>query len=81
MTVAAKVIEIIVDELGVDPALVTPDAQLEGGHLWGSLNVVEFIMRCEEEFGIEIPDEDAERIPTVGTAINYLEKRVGLEWK
>lgn len=81
MTVADKVKEIIIDELGVDPKFVTPDALLEGGNLWGSLDVVEFIMRCEEEFGIELPDEDAEKIPTVGEAIDYLEQRVGAEWQ
>lgn len=76
MTVADKVKEIIVAQLDVDPSLVTPDAVLEDGHLWGSMDVVEFVMRCEEEFGIEIPDEDAEKMPTVGAAITYIQTRL-----
>lgn len=76
MTVADKVKEIIVDGLEVDPKLVTPDAVLDDGKLGGSLDMVEFIMRCEEEFGIAIPDEDAEKMPTVGAAITYIETRL-----
>ena len=65
MAVADKVKSIIVEQLGVDEEEVTPDAD--------SLDTVELVMAFEEEFGIEIPDEDAEKITRVREAVEYIE--------
>ena len=74
----AKVKEIIINELGVDPEKVTPEASFVEDLGADSLDTVELVMAFEEEFGIEIPDEDAEKLQTVGDAINYL-KAKGVE--
>ncbi len=71
---AAKVKEIIVNELGVDPEKVTPDASFVDDLGADSLDTVELVMAFEEEFTIDIPDEDAEQMRTVGEAISYIEK-------
>jgi acyl carrier protein len=71
----AKVKEIIVNELGVEPEKVTPQASFVEDLGADSLDTVELVMAFEEEFGIEIPDEDAERLQTVGDAIRYLEQK------
>ena len=73
--VADKVKEIIVNELGVEPEKVTPQASFVEDLGADSLNTVELVMAFEEEFGIEIPDEDAEKLQTVGDAINYLKEK------
>jgi len=67
-----KVKEIIVERLGVDPNEVTPQASFVNDLGADSLDTVELVMALEEEFGIEIPDEDAEKIQTVGQAIEYI---------
>ena len=67
-------IEIIVNELGVDEAEVTPNARFIDDLGADSLDTVELVMKFEEEFGIEIPDEDAEKITSVREAIDYIEK-------
>ncbi|OMH40103.1 acyl carrier protein [Desulfurobacterium indicum] len=67
-----KVKELIADRLGVDPEEVTPDASFVEDLGADSLDTVELVMALEEEFGIEIPDEDAEKIQTVGDAIEYI---------
>ncbi|MDR3296922.1 MAG: acyl carrier protein [Prevotellaceae bacterium] len=71
--VAAKVKAVIVDKLGVDEAEVTPTASFTNDLGADSLDTVELIMEFEKEFGVTIPDEDAEKISTVGDAIAYIE--------
>lgn len=68
--------EIIVDRLGVDPNQITPEASFVEDLGADSLDTVELVMAFEEEFDIEIPDEDAEKLTTVGKAMEYLEKRL-----
>jgi acyl carrier protein len=67
-----KVKKIIVDQLGVDPAEVTPAASFIEDLGADSLDTVELVMALEEEFGIEIPDEEAEKIVTVKDAVEYI---------
>jgi len=68
----ARVREIIVNELGVEPEKVTDEASFVDDLGADSLDTVELVMAFEEEFGIDIPDEDAEQMRTVGDAIKYL---------
>jgi len=72
-----KVKELIVDQLGVDPSKVTSDANFIDDLGADSLDTVELIMAFEEEFEIEIPDEDAENLTTVGKAYEYLNSKLG----
>jgi|TARA_B100000809_G_C14954740_1_gene465181 acyl carrier protein len=72
---AAKVKTIIINELGVDPEKVTNDASFVDDLGADSLDTVELVMAFEEEFTIDIPDEDAEQLRTVGEATAYIEKR------
>ncbi|HEY7473181.1 MAG TPA: acyl carrier protein [Gemmatimonadota bacterium] len=72
MTVESQVKEIIVENLGVDTEKVTEDASFVEDLGADSLDTVELVMAFEEEFDIEIPDEDAEKLTTVGEAIAYL---------
>lgn len=67
-----KVKKIIIDQLGVDEAEVTSEAKFIDDLGADSLDTVELVMALEEEFGIEIPDEDAEKIATVRDAITYI---------
>jgi acyl carrier protein len=67
-----KVKKIIIDQLGVDGEEVTPQAKFVEDLGADSLDTVELVMALEEEFGIEIPDEDAEKIVTVKDAIDYI---------
>ncbi len=71
----AKVKDIIINELGVEPEKVTSEASFVDDLGADSLDTVELVMAFEEEFGIEIPDEDAEKMQTVGDAIRYIETR------
>lgn len=71
--IANRVKDIIVDKLTVDEAEVTPAAEFSKDLGADSLDTVELIMEFEKEFGISIPDEDAEKITTVGDAIEYIE--------
>ncbi len=71
---AARVKEIIINELGVDPEKVTAEASFVDDLGADSLDTVELVMAFEEEFTIDIPDEDAEQMRTVGEAIDYIEK-------
>jgi acyl carrier protein len=71
----SKVKEIIINELGVDPEKVTPEASFVEDLGADSLDTVELVMAFEEEFGIEIPDEDAEKLQTVGDAIAYMKSK------
>ena len=68
----AKVREIIINELGVEDEKVTNEASFVEDLGADSLDTVELVMAFEEEFGIDIPDEDAEKMRTVGDAISYL---------
>ena len=70
---AEKVNAIIVDNLGVDASEVTPEAHFTNDLGADSLDTVELIMEFEREFDIQIPDDQAEKIETVGQAINYIE--------
>jgi acyl carrier protein len=72
-SVAEKVKSIIVDQLGVDEDQVTADASFVEDLGADSLDTVELVMAFEEEFGIEIPDEDAEKITRVKEAVDYIE--------
>jgi acyl carrier protein len=72
--IESRVREIIINELGVEPEKVTRDASFVEDLGADSLDTVELVMAFEEEFGIDIPDEDAEQMRTVGDAIGYLEK-------
>ncbi len=72
--IEAKVREIIINELGVEPEKVTPEASFVEDLGADSLDTVELVMAFEEEFGIEIPDEEAEQLQTVGDAIRYLKE-------
>lgn len=74
MAVAEKVKEIIVEQLGVDPEEVTVEASFVNDLGADSLDTVELVMALEEEFNIEIPDEEAEKLDTVGKAIEYINK-------
>ena len=69
-----KIKKIIVDQLGVDENKITEDSSFVDDLGADSLDIVELIMAFEEEFDIEIPDEDAEKIKTVGDAVKYLSK-------
>ncbi len=76
MDVEAKVKEIIVQQLGVDAEKVTADASFVDDLGADSLDVVELVMAFEEEFGVEIPDEAAEKIGTVKNAVEFLKQNL-----
>jgi acyl carrier protein len=76
MSLAEKVKEIIVEKLGVDEEKVTDDASFIEDLGADSLDTVELVMAFEEEFGVEIPDEDAQKITTVRKAVEYLESKL-----
>ncbi len=75
MSVSEKVKSIIVEQLGVKPDQIVPTASFVNDLGADSLDTVELVMALEEEFGIEIPDEEAEKILTVEDAIKYIEKK------
>jgi acyl carrier protein len=75
--VSAKVTAIIVDKLGVDEGEVNREASFTNDLGADSLDTVELIMEFEKEFNIAIPDDQAEKISTVGQAIDYIEKNIG----
>jgi len=77
MSVGDKVKNIIVEQLGVDADEVTPEASFTDDLGADSLDIVELVMAFEEEFGIEIPDDDAEKIGRVKEAIDYIEAQAG----
>ena len=76
MELEQRIKEIIADQLGVEVDKLNPNARFVEDLGADSLDVVELVMAFEEEFGIEIPDEDAEKIRTVGDVFNYLRDRV-----
>jgi acyl carrier protein len=77
MSVAEKVKSIIVEQLGVEADEVTPSASFTDDLGADSLDIVELVMAFEEEFGIEIPDEAAEKISKVQEAVDYIEAHQG----
>ena len=74
--IAGKVKAIIVDKLGVDESEVTPEASFTNDLGADSLDTVELIMEFEKEFDMAIPDDQAEKIGTVGDAIKYIEENI-----
>jgi acyl carrier protein len=76
MDIESKVKQIVMDKLGVEESQVTPEANFIEDLRADSLDTVELVMAFEEEFGIEIPDEDQEKITTVSSAIEYLKSKV-----
>ena len=77
MAVQDKVKSIIAEQLGVKPEEVTDQAKFIEDLGADSLDTVELVMALEEEFGIEIPDEEAEKLATVGDALRYIEEKAG----
>ena len=74
MSTFDKVKDVIIDKLGVEEESIKSEAHFVNDLGADSLDTVELIMDFEEEFGIEIPDDDAEKITTVGSAVEYIEK-------
>jgi acyl carrier protein len=77
MALEERVKKIIVDQLGVDEKEVTPEASFIDDLGADSLDTVELVMAFEEEFGIEIPDSEAEKMASVGDALKYLKEKLG----
>lgn len=75
MDIADRVKELVVEQLGVDAEEVTDDASFVDDLGADSLDIVELVMAFEEEFDLEIPDEDAEKIQTVANAIEYIKSK------
>lgn len=73
--IASKVKEIIVNKLGVDDGQVTPEASFTNDLGADSLDTVELVMEFEKAFNLQIPDEDAEKIASVGDAIKYIQSK------
>jgi acyl carrier protein len=76
-SVEEKVKDIIVEQLGVNPEQVVPSASFIEDLGADSLDTVELVMAFEEEFGVDVPDEDAEKLQTVGDVIKYIEDKAG----
>ncbi len=76
MSTFDKIKEVIVDKLGVDEDKIVAEASFVDDLGADSLDTVELIMELEEEFGLEIPDEEAEKLTTVGTVVEYVEKNM-----
>ena len=74
MSTFNKIKEVIIDKLGVDESTISEESHFVNDLGADSLDTVELIMEFEEEFGIEIPDEDAEKITTVSSAIKYIDE-------
>ncbi len=77
MSLEEEVRKIIVDQLGVDAAQVTLEARFVDDLGADSLDTVELIMALEEKFDVEVPDDDAEKLVTVGKAVEYIGKKLG----
>ncbi len=75
-SIEEKVREIIANQLGVEPAEVLPEASFVDDLGADSLDLVELVMAMEEEFGVEVPDEEAEKMRTVQDTINYLRDHI-----
>ncbi|MCK9485074.1 MAG: acyl carrier protein [Candidatus Marinimicrobia bacterium] len=72
----AKVQEIVAEKLGIEKSKITMEASFIDDLGADSLDTVELIMKMEEDFGIEIPDEEAEKLKTVGDVVNYLDSKL-----
>ncbi len=81
MTTQEKVVKVVVDQLSVKDQEVKPEARFIEDLGADSLDTVELVMALEEEFGIEIPDEDAEKAKTVGDVMTYIDKKLKNEGK
>ena len=77
MALADRVKAVVAEELGVPESQVIESATFQGDLKADSLMVVELIMTLEDEFGVDIPEEDAQSIETVGDAIRYIERKIG----
>ncbi len=77
MAVTQKVKELVAQQLGVNEEQVTDNASFKDDLGADSLDIVELVMAFEEEFNIDIPDEDAEKVTTVGQAVSYIEAKQG----
>jgi acyl carrier protein len=77
MSLEEKIRDIIVDKLGVAPEKVKPEANFIDDLGADSLDTVELVMAFEEEFNVEIPDDDAQKITTVKSAMDYLQNKMG----
>ncbi len=75
MNIQERLVSLITEKLGVDAAEVTPEARFIDDLGADSLDIVELIMDLEDEFDLEIPDEEAEKLSTVGDAIKYIESQ------
>jgi len=75
LDIAGKIKTVIAEQLGVKPEEVTEQAKFVDDLGADSLDTVELVMALEEEYGVEIPDEDAEKLTTVGEAIKYIEEK------
>ena len=75
MSIEKEVIDVVVEQLGVDAAEVTSEKSFVEDLNADSLDLTELIMTFEERFGFEIPEEDAEKLKTVGDVVDYIEKR------
>jgi acyl carrier protein len=75
MNLEARVAELVVEQLGVSRDEIAPEAAFIDDLGADSLDIVELVMAMEEAFDIEIPDEDAEKIQTIGDAVSYLQER------
>ncbi len=75
MDIFERVKEITAEQLNIDESIITPDASFINDLEADSLSMVELMMALEEEFDIEISDEDAEKISTIGDALNYINER------
>jgi len=74
--IAEKIKSVIAEQLGVKPEEVTDQAKFVDDLGADSLDTVELVMALEEEYGVEIPDEDAEKLTSVGDAIKYIEEKI-----
>ncbi len=75
--IAEKVTKIVAEQLGVKEEEIKPESSFVNDLGADSLDTVELVMALEDEFGMEIPDEEAEKIATVGDAIKYIEEKLG----
>ena len=73
MSTIEKITDIITDKLGVEPSKINTDARFVEDLGADSLDTVELIMQLEEEFNLEIPDEEAEKLTTVGSVVDYID--------
>lgn len=74
--IEARLTQVLVDELGLDESKITPEASFEEDLEVDSLGVVELLMALEDEFGVKIPDEEAENIHTVGQAVDLVHSKL-----